>query len=59
MSIGAPSVLLFNGMESENIEFVPFRRLKSVGWHKWKNAFIYAAISADNHLYLAYTNPQA
>lgn len=59
MQLGLPSILLFNGMESENIEFVPFKRLKALGWNKWKKSFIYAAIGADNKLYLSYTNPKA
>jgi hypothetical protein len=53
-----PNVLLFNGMESENIEFVPFKRLKSLGWNKWKRQFIYAALGMEGKLYLAYDNPQ-
>ena len=57
--IGNPSVMLFNGMESETIVFVPFKRLKVVGWNKWKSNFVYVAIGADKHLYLASSNPQA
>lgn len=59
MTIGSPSVLLFNGFESENIVFVPFARLKAVGWNKWKQNFIYVAIGPDNHLYLTSSNPQS
>ena len=59
MSVGQPSVLLFNGFESENIVFVPFARLKAVGWNKWKKNFIYVSIGPDNHLYLASPNPQS
>lgn len=57
--IGKPQVLLGNGMEDEIIEYVPFERLKSVGYNKWKKNFIYAAIGPDNLLYLAFCNPQA
>lgn len=57
--IGSPTVLLYNGMESENIVFVPFQRLKFVGRNKWKKNFIYVAVGPDNHLYLSSTNPQA
>lgn len=59
MTIGKPSILLVNGLESEIIEFVPFSRLKAVGWNKWKKNFIYAAIGTDGHLYMVFTNPQA
>lgn len=59
MPIGKPSVLLFNGMESEIIEFVPFQRLKTVGYNRWKKNFIYAALGNDNRLYLVFSNPQA
>jgi hypothetical protein len=59
MPIGSPSLFLFNGFESENIVFVPFPRLKAVGFNKWKKNFIYVAIGPDNHLYLSSSNPQA
>lgn len=59
MTIGHPSIILFNGLESENIVFVSFARLKAVGWNKWKQNFIYVAIGPDNHLYLSSSNPQA
>lgn len=59
MPIGTPSVMLFNGMESEVIAFVPFGRLKFVGRNKWKKNFIYVSIGPDNHLYLSAVNPQA
>ena len=59
MTIGNPSIYLFNGFESENIVFVPFPRLKAVGWDKWKKNFIYVAIGPDKHLYLSSSNPQA
>ena len=59
MTIGSPSIYLFNGFESENIVFVPFPRLKAVGFNKWKNNFIYVAIGPDKHLYLSSSNPQA
>ena len=59
MPIGKPSILLFNGMESEIIEFVPFQRLKAVGYNRWKKNFIYAALGNDNRLYLVFSNPQA
>ena len=45
--VGKPSVLLVNGLESEIIEFVPYTRLKSVGWNKWKRNFEYAAVGPD------------
>jgi len=57
--VGKPSVLLVNGLESEIIEFVPYTRLKSVGWNKWKRNFVYAAVGPDLHLYLVFSNPQA
>ena len=59
MPIGKPQVLLGNGMEDEIIEYVPFERLKAVGYNKWKKNFVYAAIGPDNLLYLAFCNPQA
>ena len=59
MPIGSPSIYLFNGFESENIVFVPFPRLKAVGFNKWKRNFIYVAIGPDKHLYLSSSNPQA
>ena len=59
MPIGNPSIYLFNGFESENIVFVPFPRLKAVGFNKWKKNFIYVAIGPDKHLYLSSSNPQA
>lgn len=59
MTVGTSSILLYNGMESENIVFVPFSRLGFVGHNKWKQNFIYASVGADRHLYLASTNPQA
>lgn len=57
--VGHPAILLFNGLESENIEFVPFSRLKAVGHNKWKKNFVYAAIGVDHHLYMVFSNPQA
>ena len=39
--VGKPAILLFNGLESEIIEFVPFSRLKAVGWNKWKKTRIW------------------
>lgn len=59
MPIGKPQILLSNSMEDEIIEYVPFERLKSVGYNKWKKNFVYAAIGPDNLLYLAFCNPQA
>lgn len=59
MPIGNPSIYLFNGFESENIIFIPFTRLKAVGWNKWKKNFIYVAVGPDKHLYLSSSNPQA
>ena len=59
MPIGNPSIYLFNGFESENIVFIPFTRLKAVGWNKWKKNFIYIAVGPDKHLYLSSSNPQA
>lgn len=59
MHIGNPSIYLFNGFESENIVFIPFTRLKAVGWNKWKKNFIYVAVGPDKHLYLSSSNPQA
>ena len=59
MPIGSPTLFLFNGFESDNIVFVPFPRLKAVGFNKWKKNFIYVAIGPDNHLYLSSSNPQA
>lgn len=59
MPIGNPSIYLFNGFESENIVFIPFTRLKAVGWNKWKKNFIYVAVGPDKHLYLSSSNPQA
>ena len=59
MPVGNPSIMLFNGMESENIVFVPFARLKFIGRNKWKQNFIYVAVGPDNHLYLNSMNPQA
>lgn len=58
LTVGSPSVLLNNWMESENIVFVPFSRLKNVGYNKWKQNFIYAAIGPDNYFYLSSNNPQ-
>lgn len=59
MPIGNPSIYLFNGFESENIVFIPFTRLKAVGWNKWKKNFIYVAVGPDKHLYLSSSNSQA
>ena len=59
MPIGNPSIYLFNGFESENIVFIPFTRLKAVGWNKWKKNCIYVAVGPDKHLYLSSSNPQA
>lgn len=59
MTVGHPSILLINGLESEVIQFIPFSRLKTVGWSKWKKNFIYASIGPDRHLYMSFTNPQA
>lgn len=57
--VGKPSVLLVNGLESEVIEFVPFTRLKSVGWNKWKTNFVYTSVGPNSHLYMVFSNPQA
>lgn len=57
--VGKPSILMFNGMENEMIEYVPFQRLKAVGYDKAKRNFLYASVGPDNYLYVSYTNPQA
>lgn len=57
--VSNPTIMLYNGMDSENIVFVPFARLKFVGRNKWKQNFIYASVGPDRHLYLNSTNPQA
>jgi hypothetical protein len=59
LPIVKPAVLLFNGFESEVIEFVPFVRFKTIGYNKWKQNFIYSAIGNDNYLYVTSTNPQS
>ena len=59
MTITKPSVLLFNGFESEFIETVPFTRIKFVGHNKWKSNIIYASIDPNNKLHLISSNPQA
>jgi hypothetical protein len=59
LPITKPSVLLFNGFESEVVEYVPFSRLKSTGYNKWKNAFIYSSIGPEGYLYLSSSRTQA
>lgn len=54
-----PTVLLFNGFESDVIEYVPFSRLKNTGHNKWKSTFIYSSIGPEGCLYLSFSNPQA
>lgn len=58
MTITKPVVLLFNGLETEMIEVVPFSRMKFTGYNKWKNNFIYAAISPEKNLHLISNNQQ-
>jgi hypothetical protein len=50
---------LFNGFESEVIEYVPYSRLKSIGHNKWKKNFIYSSIGPNGYLYFSFGNPQA
>lgn len=57
MPITKPQILMFNGFENEVIEFTTFKRLKAVGWDKWKSKFLYTAIGPDNHIYVVYNNP--
>lgn len=59
LSITKPIILLFNGFESEVIEYVPYYRLKSTGHNKWKKNFIYSSIGPNGYLYLSFDNPQA
>lgn len=59
LSITKPLVLLFNGFESEVIEYVPYSRLKSTGHNKWKKNFVYSSIGPNGYLYLSFVNPQA
>lgn len=59
LSIAKPSVLLFNGFESEIIEYVSYSRLKSTGYNKWKKNFIYSSIGPNGYLYLSFSNSQA
>lgn len=59
LSIAKPLVLLFNGFESEVIEYVPYARLKSTGHNKWKKNFIYSSIGPNGYLYFSFGNPQA
>lgn len=59
LSIAKPLVLLFNGFESEVIEYVSYSRLKSTGYNKWKKNFIYSSIGPNGYLYLSFNNPQA
>lgn len=59
LSIAKPLVLLFNGFESEIIEYVSYSRLKSTGYNKWKKNFIYSSIGPNGYLYLSFSNPQA
>lgn len=58
MTIKKPTVLLFNGLETEIIEIIPFSRMKFTGYNKWKNNFIYASISPENNLHLISNNQQ-
>ena len=57
MDIGNPMILLYNYMEIERVQFVPFKRIKAVGYNNWKNNFIYASVGPDNHFYLNYYDP--
>lgn len=57
--VGNPIILLDNNFKSEVIEYVPFSRLTSTGFNKWKKNFVYASIGPDSHLYLSFSNPQA
>lgn len=57
MPIAKPQILMFNGFENEAMEFVPFKRIKAVGWNKWKSKFLYTAIGPDSHIYVVYNNP--
>ena len=59
LPITKPLVLLFNGFESEVIEYVPYSRLKSTGHNKWKKNFVYSSIGPNGYLYLSFVNPQA
>lgn len=52
VNAGSPSILLYNGMESENIIFVSFKRFKAALYNKWANKFVYCTIGEDRHLYL-------
>lgn len=59
LPISKPIILLFNGFESEVIEYVPYSRLKFTGHNKWKKNFIYSSIGPNGYLYLSFCNPQA
>lgn len=51
IDIVKPNILLFNGYEEETIEYIPFSRIKSIGYDKWKDKFIYTALGFDDYLY--------
>lgn len=56
LDIVTPTILLYNGMESENIIFTSFKRLKAVGAGKYSKNFIYCALGEDKHLYFKSNN---
>ena len=59
LNVSSPSILLFNGMESENIIFVNFKRFKTAAYTKWSNKLVYSTIGEDRHLYLKSNDPQS
>ncbi len=55
---GQVSVETLSDMLPSNVTFVPYSRMRYVGYNKWLRNIIYCSRSSDGHLYLHGGNPQ-
>ena len=58
LDLTAPKISTVNQMLQSMVTLIPAERMPYVGYNKWLKNIIYAAIGADNHLYLTSSNGQ-
>lgn len=58
MDIMQPNIFPVSELIHSMVTLIPAERMPYVGYNKWLRNIIYAAIGADNHLYLSSVNSQ-
>lgn len=58
LSVHEPKMYVVNDMLNTMVTFIPAERMPYVGYNKWLHNIIYAAKSADGHIYLNSRNTQ-